>query len=60
MLVQLERGGFALVAITSLEGAPTILSKNYVLEERRALFAGKLDENQLLEELGIAGEADED
>lgn len=60
LLVQLDRGGFALVAITSLEGAPTVLSKNYVLEERRALIAGNLAEDKLLEELGIAGEDVED
>lgn len=60
LLVQLDRGGFALVAIASLEGAPTVLSKNYVLEERRALISGEFDENKLLEELGIAGEEVED
>lgn len=60
LLVQLDRGGFALVAITALEGAPTVLSKNHVLEERKGLMSGNLDENKLLEELGIADEDVED
>ncbi|MES2130430.1 MAG: hypothetical protein V4463_24425 [Pseudomonadota bacterium] len=60
LLVQLDRGGFALTSIASLEGAPTILSKNYVLEERRALIAGSLGEDKLLDELGITGEEAED
>ncbi|GGX23289.1 hypothetical protein [Undibacterium macrobrachii] len=60
LLVQLDRGGFALVTIAALEGAPTILAKNYVKEERKALASGTLNEDTLFEELGITSEEDED
>jgi hypothetical protein len=60
MLVRLDRGGFALVTIAALEGAPTVLARDYVRVERQALISGKLQESELLMELGIAGEEGED
>jgi hypothetical protein len=60
LLVQLDRGGFALVTTAALEGAPTVLAKDFVHVERRELMAGTLQENALLAELGIADEEGED
>lgn len=60
LLVRLDRGGFALVAISALEGAPTVLAKELVSAERKGLQAGTLDEQALLRELGLSGDYEQD
>ena len=60
LLVRLDRGGFALVAISALEGAPTVVAKEHVSEERRALREGTLDTRAMLEELGLSADAEDD
>lgn len=60
LLVRLERGGFALVAVSALEGAPPILAKDHIAKERKALNAGKLGEQAVLVELGLADDNEEE
>jgi hypothetical protein len=60
LLVHLERGGFALVAISALEGAPPILAKGHIEKELKALKAGSLGEQAVLVELGLADDSEEE
>lgn len=60
LLVRLERGGFTLVAVSALEGAPPIFAKDSLAKERKALKAGKLDEQAVLAELGLIGDSEEE
>jgi len=60
LLVRLERGGFALLAVSALEGAPPILAKDHIAKERKALKAGELDEQAVLVELGLADDSEEE
>lgn len=60
LLVRLERGGFALAAISALEGAPPILAKDYIAKERKAFKSGKFDEQAVLTELGLAEDTEEE
>ena len=39
-LVQLERGGFGVIPITALDGAPAITAKKYLSDELRKLKKG--------------------
>jgi hypothetical protein len=59
-MVRLERGGFALIAIEALEGAPVILARNFIGNERRQLLSGDLDEDALYGELGIGRDSEDD
>jgi hypothetical protein len=39
-MVELERGGFGLIPISALDGAPSILAKNYLREDLKQLRQG--------------------
>jgi hypothetical protein len=59
-LLPLERGGWALVAKSALEGAPPLTAVNYIKAELQALNKGTFDETAVVEELGFsAGETEE-
>ena len=59
-IVMPPRGGFALVAVSALERAPPILTKDHVAKERKALKTGKLDEQAALVELRLADDTKEE
>jgi len=42
-LIQLERGGFGVIPITALDGAPAITAKKYLADERKKLKHGDDD-----------------
>ncbi|WP_124837501.1 hypothetical protein [Burkholderia glumae] len=54
LCVRLERGGFALIAISALEGAPSATARN-LLPNRRAL-----SDDDLWDELGMSGDDQEE
>ena len=56
-LVQLDRGGFALIAISALEGAEPINAKEYLADELKTLKKGVHDD--FFDELRKEIEADE-
>lgn len=59
-MIELDRGGLALVAISALDGAPPLLAKEHLQEEVAALRLDKLDEDALWQELDLASpDADE-
>lgn len=64
-LVELERGGYAMIAISTLEGAKTILAKRYLSNELRQLKRAKSREDVdgvcdvLRHEVEQDGEADD-
>ena len=60
MMVRLERGGYALVAISALEGAPPILGKDHIGTERQELSKGTLKLSAIWEELGFLNDSDEE
>jgi hypothetical protein len=39
-MVELERGGFGLIPISALDGAPSILAKNYLSEDLKQVRQG--------------------
>ncbi len=49
----LERGGWALVAKSALEGAPPLTAVNYIRDELKALNDGTFDETDIVDELGF-------
>lgn len=49
----LDRGGWALVAKSALEGAPPLTAVNYIKAELRALNDNTFDEADVVEELGF-------
>jgi len=55
-LVQLERGGFGVIPINALDGAPAITAKKYLADELKKLKKG--DDDALFEKL--RNEVDED
>lgn len=59
LMVRLERGGFAMILISALEGAPAVTAKNY-LPERRDLATGKRKGNELWQELQLPPPDEED
>ena len=59
-MVRLQRGGFALVSIDALEGAPVILARNFISKERYEMLRGDLDEKALCDELGISRDGEDD
>lgn len=56
--VALDRGGYALVAISALEGAPVVTAKEHLTAEVKAQKDAKLNEAKLWNELGIEFEDD--
>lgn len=59
-LVPLDRGGWALVAKSALEGAPPVTAANYLKDELMALNKGTFDPASLIKEIGFdADETDE-
>ena len=60
VLVSLARGGYALIAISALEGAPSLLARDHIAEELRSLRNGTLDEAALWRELGYDDQDEEE
>lgn len=60
MMVPLDRGGYALVAMSALEGAPTILARDFIIDEVRSMHGSSLNRAALWKELGFEKEADTD
>lgn len=58
-IVDLDRGGFALIALSALDGAPSILAKNYIAQEMKALDECKLKLEKIRQEIGIKRPDDE-
>jgi hypothetical protein len=58
MMVPLDRGGFALVALSALEGAPSLLARDYIANEVKSLRRAKLDQKVLWAELGLGQESE--
>lgn len=58
-LVQLDRGGFALIAISALEGAEPITAKEYLADELKSLKKGKRVDETFFEKLTEEIESDE-
>lgn len=59
-MIELDRGGLALVAISALDGAPPLLAKEFLKDEVANLRLGKLNEDTLWQELGLdSPDADE-
>jgi hypothetical protein len=56
--VSLERGGYAVVAISALEGAPVVTAREHLVVELKAQKDGKLSESKLWSELGLEYEDD--
>ncbi len=52
-LVPLDRGGWALVAKSALEGAPPLTAANHLGDVLRALRRGAFDPTDLIRELGF-------
>jgi hypothetical protein len=52
-LLPLDRGGWALVAKSALEGAPPITAMNFIKAELKALNDNTLDEAAVIDELGF-------
>ena len=59
LMVGLGRGGFAMIWISALEGAPAVTAKKY-LTDRRDLATGKKAENELWDELQLPLPDEED
>ncbi len=68
VMVSLEqRGGFALVARSALEGAPPVLARSHIVDEIRQLARDRIAdehrrtiEERLFEEIGIEPPVDEE
>ena len=60
IVILLNRGGYALIAISALEGAPVVLAKNHIKSEAIALKNDNLDCDKLYKELGLIEEGDEE
>jgi len=59
MMVPLDRGGFALLALSALEGAPSILARDHVAAEVRSLRLGGDDPRPAIwRELGFEDETE--
>jgi hypothetical protein len=58
-IVDLDRGGFSLIAVSALDGAPSILAKNYIGPEMKSLNEFKLNLAEVRQELGIKRPDDE-
>jgi hypothetical protein len=46
------RGGYALVAISALAGAPSLLARDHIADELKNAIRGNLDEAAIWKELG--------
>lgn len=53
VMARLKRGGFALVDISSLEGAPAIVAKAVLQETLQGLKSGEVSMTDIEDELGI-------
>lgn len=60
IMVRLQRGGFALMSIEALEGAPAVMAKTFLADEHAQLKQGSLDTEALLEELGFGEESEDE
>jgi hypothetical protein len=61
-LIDIERGGFAIVASSALNGAPPLTARRYLLNDLRRIRQGEIDFDRIQAELedDIDGEADND
>jgi hypothetical protein len=58
MMVPLDRGGFGLLALSALEGAPSILARDHIAAEVNDLRRGNIDREAIWRELGFEDEAE--
>jgi hypothetical protein len=60
VLIELERGGFGIIPVSALNGAPPVTAKKYLMQDLKRLREGKLTFDDILNELDIEIEADND
>lgn len=53
VLVPLDRGGFGLISLSALDGAPTIKAADLLADHLPGLKKGKADEDKLWAELAL-------
>ena len=60
VLLELERGGFGIIPISALDGAPAITAKKYLADDLARLKRGKVDFDDIRSELELDAKDSDD
>ena len=62
VLIEIDRGGYAIIASSALDGAPPLTARRYLLNDLRQLRQGEIDFDRIQAELeeDIDGDVDKD